>query len=96
MAGSLLVLVNLLGTPGRLGGLIAIIAGVVLAAPHGERDSGLLPRWWPAMALGAALLAAGLAIGLAADGPGGLLSVVGAATVAVAAFLAYPAPAGRH
>jgi hypothetical protein len=87
--GAVLVLVNLFGLPGRLAGLGAMVAGAVLAAPGAE--GGPMGRWWEALAAGALLTLAGIAVSFAVDSLGGLITVAGGILVAIAVALSFPA-----
>ncbi len=89
--GALLVLVNLLGVGGRLAGLAAMIVGVVLTAPFSERG-GFAGRWWTVLAVGTLLALAGIAVGIAVESLGGLLTVAGGVLVAAAVVLSFPLP----
>jgi hypothetical protein len=88
--GAVLVLVNLLGLPGRLVGLGAMVAGVVISAPHAG-SGGPIGRWWNLLAAGAFITLAGIALSLAVDSLGGLLSACGGILVAIAVALGFPA-----
>jgi hypothetical protein len=90
--GALLVLVNLLGLPGRLAGLAAIVAGVVISAPHSEGTVGPARRWWAVLAAGAMVTLTGIVVSFAVESLGGLLTVAGGILVAVAVALSFPAP----
>ncbi len=90
-AGSLLILLDLFGAPARAVGLVAVIAGTVLAAPFADRPGAASGSWWTMLAAGSALALAGTAVALGIDTLGGLLAVVGGALVAVGAVLGYPA-----
>ncbi len=83
----MLVLVNLFGLPGRLAGLGAMVAGVVLSAPGAEGSR----RWWEVLAAGALLTLAGIAASFAVASLGGLLAVAGGVLVAIAVALGFPA-----
>jgi hypothetical protein len=88
--GAVLVLVNLFGLPGRLTGLGAIVAGVVISAPHAG-SGGPLRRWWDLLAAGAFIALAGIALSFAVESVGGLLAAFGAILVAIAVALGFPA-----
>ncbi|MGZ8666835.1 MAG: hypothetical protein ACXWZM_06960 [Solirubrobacterales bacterium] len=88
--GAVLVLVNLFGLPGRLVGLGAIVAGVVISAPHAD-SGGPIGRWWDVLAAGALITLAGVALSFAIDSLGGLLSACGGILVAIAVVLGFPA-----
>ena len=88
--GAVLVLVNLLGLPGRLAGLGAMVAGVVVSAPYASAG-GRAGRWWEVLAAGALLTLAGIAVSFAVESLGGLLAVCGGILVAIAVALSFPA-----
>ncbi len=84
------MLVNLLGQAGRLVGLAAMIAGVVVSAPHAAAG-GPGGRWWEVLAAGAVLTLVGIAVSFAVGSLGGLLTVAGGILVAIAVALGFPA-----
>jgi hypothetical protein len=90
-AGTALVLIGLLGTPGDVAGLAAIVTGTVLAAPYAELPGASIRGWWTMLASGALIALAGAAVGLAVESVGGLLTVLGGTLVAIAVALGYPA-----
>jgi hypothetical protein len=92
-AGALLVLIRLLGDAGAIAGLVAIIAGTVLAAPYAERPAAVA-GWWNMLAAGAIAVLIGTALELVADTLGGLVTALGAVAVAIAVALAFPAERG--
>lgn len=82
-AGAVLVLTDLLGTPGAVTGAALIALGALFSAPARRDSRQGLGDWWPLLAAGALLAIAGVPIGLWLETPGGLLAGVGA-TLAVA------------
>lgn len=86
-AGAIVLLVDLLGTAGLVGGLAAIVLGTVLAAPAVRGTDG---GWWNALAAGALLCGLGAAVSLLSDSVGGLLTVLGSIAVLAAGALAFP------
>jgi hypothetical protein len=89
-AGAALVLIGLLGTPGDVAGLTAMIAGTVLAAPYSDQPGASLRGWWTVLAAGTLIALAGAPIGLAVESLGGLLTVLGGVLVAIAVALGCP------
>jgi hypothetical protein len=92
-AGAVVVLLPLLGDGAAIGGLVAVIAGTVLAAPYAERRGVLIGSWWTLMAAGALLVLVGVPLSLALESLGGLLTAVGGVFVAVAVAFALPSRA---
>ena len=90
-AGAALVLVGLLGTPGDVAGLTAMVAGTVLAAPYSEHPGASVKGWWTVLAAGTLIALAGAPVGLAVESLGGLMTVLGGVLVAIAVALGYPA-----
>lgn len=93
--GSLLILLDFFGTPVRVVGLIAVIAGAVPAAPYADRTGSAAANWWTMIAAGSGLAVAGTLIGIGIDSLGGLVAVAGGALVAVGAILGFPAGSRR-
>jgi hypothetical protein len=89
-AGAVLILLPLLGDAAAVGGLVAIVAATVLAAPYAERGDAALPTWWTLMAAGAVLALIGLPLELAVETLGGLFTAFGGILVAVAVAFALP------
>jgi hypothetical protein len=89
-AGAALILVGLLGTPGDVTGLSAMVAGTVLAAPFSERSGASVRGWWNLLAAGTLIALAGAPVGLAVESLGGLLTVLGGVLAAIAVALGYP------
>jgi hypothetical protein len=88
-AGALLVLLGLFGTAVAVAGVVAAIAGTVLAAPYADRPAAI-NGWWSLLAAGAVLATLGVGIGLAVESLGGLLRVLGGVLLAIAVAFAYP------
>jgi hypothetical protein len=88
-AGAVLVLLGIFGRGVAVAGVCAAIAGTILCAPFADRP-GIVAGWWPMLALGALLAAAGVALGFAVESVGGLVRVLGGGLLAVGVALAYP------
>lgn len=88
--GAVVILLPLLGDGAAIAGLVAIIAGTVLAAPFAERPGAPLPTWWTLMAVGAVLALIGVPLSFAVETLGGLLTAFGGILVAVAVAFALP------
>ena len=89
-AGAVVILLPLLGDGAAVGGLVAMVAATVLAAPYAEKPDAPLPTWWTLMAAGAVLALIGLSMGLAVETLGGLFTVFGGILVAVGVAFALP------
>ena len=89
-AGAVVILLPLLGDGAAIAGLVAIIAGTVLAAPSAESPGAPLPAWWTLMAVGAVLALIGVPLAFAVETLGGLLTAFGGILVAVAVAFALP------
>ena len=89
-AGAVVILLPLLGDGAAIGGLVAVVAATVLAAPYAERPGAPLATWWTLMATGAVLALIGLPLALAVETLGGLLTAFGGILVAVAVAFALP------
>jgi hypothetical protein len=92
-AGAVVILLPLLGDAASVGGLVAIVAATVLAAPYADRLRAPLDGWWTLMAAGALLALIGLPLALAVESLGGLLTAFGGVMVAVAVAFALPSRA---
>ena len=88
--GSVIVLVNLFGTVGLLVGLAAMAGALIAARPARSRRGVAEVDWWKLLGAGAALVGAGIVLGLALETPGGLLVGVGGALGVIAVALALP------
>ena len=86
--GAIVILLGLLGEAASIAGLVAIIAGTVLAA----RPAGRGPRggWWTLLAAGAVLSMAGALLSIATASIGGLLALIGGIAVVAGAAMGYP------
>ena len=89
-AGAIVILLPLLGDGAAVGGLVAIVAATVLAAPYADRLEAPISSWWTLMAAGAVMALVGLPLALAVETLGGLLTAFGGILVAVAVAFALP------
>ena len=85
-----MLLLPLLGTVAGLIGLIAIIAGTVLAAPYADLPGPSVAGWWTILAAGAVIALVGEPLTLAVKTLGGLFTALGGILVAVAVALGFP------
>ena len=90
-AGAAVILLRLFGDVASFAGVVAIIAGTVLAAPYAPPPDAPGRGWWTMLAIGAAITTAGAAVSLVSDTVGGLLAVLGCVLVAIAVALGFPA-----
>jgi hypothetical protein len=102
--GAALALVGLLGTVGAAVGVVLMTLATILTAPSAPqgktgRSSGSpaeRPRtnapinWWSLLAGGTALAMIGVALGLVAEGPGGLVTAIGGGLVIVGVAFGMP------
>ena len=95
-AGAVVILLPLLGDGATVGGLVAVVAATVLAAPYAEQPGAALPTWWTLMAAGAVLALIGLPLALAVETLGGLFTAFGGILVAVAVAFALPGRAASR
>ncbi|MFL5871085.1 MAG: hypothetical protein ACJ75R_08380 [Solirubrobacterales bacterium] len=86
-AAAIVVMADLFATGVRLGCLALVVAGTWLTADQRHGRGG---GWWILLAIGAALSVLGLAISWPADTAGGIVAVVGAALVLIAATIGFP------
>jgi hypothetical protein len=88
--GAALALIQLLGIAGGVVGVVMMIFCTILTAPAApEPDSGAL-NWWALIAGGTLLAAIGVPLGLALEGPGGILTAVGGGLALVGVAFGYP------
>jgi len=83
--GAILVMIGI-DALASIAGLVAIVLGVILAAPAARGPKG---GWWTLMASGAVLSIVGALVAIPTETVGGLLALVGGAAVLVAVALAY-------
>jgi hypothetical protein len=91
-AGALVIFLDL-GLGASLAGLGGIAVGAVATGLAG--GGGAVRRWWPMLALGAALLVVAIPLSRLAETPGGLLIVAGGTLVVIAVALAFPERSSR-
>jgi hypothetical protein len=88
--GAALSLIQLLGLAGGIVGVVLLGLCTVLTAPAApEPDAGGL-NWWALIAGGTALALIGVPLGLALEGPGGVLTAVGGGLAMVGVAFGYP------
>jgi hypothetical protein len=88
--GAALALVGLLGTAGDVVGVGLMTLATILTAPSAPRGGTAPVNWWSLLAGGTALAMIGVAVGLAAEGPGGLITAVGGGLVIVGVAFGMP------
>ncbi len=89
-----MILLGFFGTGATVAGLIAIVIGTVLAAPHAPQSAEPGRSWWAMLAVGAALSLLAALVSLGAETVGGLLTVLGGILVALGVGLGWPGQAG--
>jgi hypothetical protein len=88
--GAALALIQLLGVAGGVVGVGLLVACTVLTAPAApEPDAGGL-NWWALIAGGTALALIGVPLGLALEGPGGVLTAIGGGMAMVGVAFGMP------
>jgi hypothetical protein len=88
--GAALSLIQLLGLAGGIVGVVLLGLCTVLTAPAApEPDAGGL-NWWALIAGGTALALIGVPLGLALEGPGGVLTAVGGGLAMVGVAFGMP------
>ncbi len=88
--GAALALVQLLGIAGGVVGAVLMVLCTILTAPAApEPDAGGL-NWWALIAGGTLLAVIGVPLGLALEGPGGVLTAIGGGTALVGVAFGYP------
>ena len=88
--GAALALVGLLGTAGAVSGVILLVLCTILAAPAAPEPSAGGLNWWALIAGGTLLAVVGVPLGLALEGPGGVLAAVGGGLAMVGVAFGYP------
>ncbi len=88
--GAALSLIQLLGIAGGVVGVILLILCTVLTASAApEPDAGGL-NWWALIAGGTLLAVIGVPLGLALEGPGGVLTAIGGGMAMVGVAFGMP------
>ncbi len=88
--GAALALIQLLGIAGGVVGVgLLVICTVLTASAAPEPDAGGL-NWWALIAGGTALALIGVPLGLALEGPGGVLTAVGGGMAMVGVAFGMP------
>ena len=75
--GAALALVQLLGVAGGLVGVGLMVVATILSAPSAPEPDAEGLNWWALLAGGTALALIGVPLGLALEGPGGVLTAIG-------------------
>jgi hypothetical protein len=75
--GAALALVQLLGVAGGLAGVGLMVVATILSAPAAPEPDAEGLNWWALLAGGTALAVIGVPLGLALEGPGGVLTAIG-------------------
>jgi hypothetical protein len=88
--GAALALIQLLGVAGGIAGVVLLILCTILSASAApEPDAGGL-NWWALIAGGTALALIGVPLGLALEGPGGVLTAIGGGLAMVGVAFGMP------
>ena len=88
--GAALALIELLGTAGAVAGVVLLILCTILAAPAAPEPGAGGLNWWALIAGGTLLAVIGVPLGLALEGPGGVLTAVGGGLAMVGVAFGYP------
>jgi hypothetical protein len=88
--GAAMALVGLLGTAGALVGVGLMALATILTTPAAPRPGAPGVNWWALLAGGTALALIGVALGLALEGPGGLVTAIGGGLVIVGVAFGMP------
>jgi hypothetical protein len=86
-AATVVIMVDLFSTAVRLACLAVVLAGTAVTADERLQRGG---GWWILLAAGAVLSAAGWALSPVAETAGGIVAIVGAALVLIAATIGFP------
>ena len=93
--GALVILLRLFGEVASFAGLIAIIAGTVLAAPYAPPPGAPGRGWWAMLAGGAIITTLAAGLSLIAETAGGLVALLGCVLVVVGVALGFPGSSSR-
>ncbi len=88
--GAALALIQLLGTPGAVSGVVLLILCTILTAPAAPEPGAGGLNWWALIAGGTLLAVIGVPLGLALEGPGGVLTAIGGGLAMVGVAFGYP------
>ncbi len=88
--GAALALVGLLGTAGAVSGVVLLILCTILTAPAAPEPGAGGLNWWALIAGGTLLAMIGVPLGLALEGPGGVLTAIGGGLAMVGVAFGYP------
>ena len=88
--GAALALIQLLGTAGAVVGVVLLILCTILTAPAAPEPGAVGLNWWALIAGGTLLAVIGVPLGLALEGPGGVLTAVGGGLAMVGVAFGYP------
>jgi hypothetical protein len=88
--GAALALIQLLGIAGGIVGVVLLILCTVLTAPAAPEPEADGLNWWALIAGGTALAIIGVPLGLALEGPGGVLTAVGGGLAMVGVAFGMP------
>src|SRR5215208_1739164 len=88
--GAALSLIQLLGVVGGVVGVVLLILCTVLTAPAAPEPNASGLNWWALIAGGTLLAVIGIPLGLALEGPGGVLTAIGGGMAMVGVAFGYP------
>jgi hypothetical protein len=88
--GAALALIQLLGIAGGLVGVALMAVCTVLTAPAAPEHGSGGVNWWALIAGGTALALIGVPLGLALEGPGGVLTAIGGGLAMVGVAFGMP------
>ena len=88
--GAALELIQLLGTAGAVVGVVLLILCTIVTAPAAPEPGAGGLNWWALIAGGTLLAMIGVPLGLALEGPGGVLTAVGGGLAMVGVGFGYP------
>jgi hypothetical protein len=88
--GAALALIQLLGVAGAVVGVGLMVVCTVLTAPAAPESEAGGVNWWALIAGGTALALIGVPLGLALEGPGGVLTAIGGGMAMVGVAFGMP------